>query len=364
MWPYGMLFAVFALVALRPLRPAGPSLQPGVSTEHWSIVLRQWGPVFLLLALMIGLRHEVGADWLNYLWAIDWVPESLAEVLVLPDPAYGLLNWTAAEMGLSVYFVNSVCAGLFSWGLVAFCRRQPLPWLALVVAVPYLITVVAMGYTRQGVAIGLAMLGLAALDQGRVMRFVFWLSVAATFHKSAVILVPLALLARAGNRFLNLVVVGLVTAGLFVWLLQESVEHLRLNYLEAAYASSGAAIRVAMNALPAVLFLILRKRFGLNPAQRMFWTWIALLGIGFVGLLYVSPSSTAVDRLALYWIPLQLFVLSHLPTAMGRPDQPNRLVVHAVVAYSALVLFVWLVFADHAQWWIPYQFYPWVSLGQ
>lgn len=364
MWPYWMLFAVFALAAVRQLRPVLPAQPLATRSLAWLLVLRTWGPAFVLMALMIGLRHEVGGDWSSYLEHLHTVPDSLADALAEPDPAYGLLNWIAAELDLGVYFVNGVCAMLFAWGLVAFCRRQPLPWLAMVVAVPYLITVVAMGYTRQGVAIGLAMLGLAALDQGRVLRFVLWLAFAATFHKSAVVLLPLAVLIGAQRRLWVLLLVGSASFLLFVLLLQESVEGLRVNYLEAAYESSGAAIRVAMNAVPAVLFVLLRKRFHLLPAQRTFWTWIALGGIAFVGLLYVSPSSTAVDRLALYWIPLQLFILSRLPTAMDRADQANPLVIYAVVAYSALVLLVWLVFAEHSAWWLPYQFYPWVWLGE
>ena len=364
MWPYWMLFAVFALAAMRQLQPASPSRPLAISSLAWLLVLRTWGPAFLLMALMIGLRHEVGGDWISYQGHLDTVPDSLADALLESDPAYSLLNWIAAELDLGVYFVNGVCAALFAWGLVAFCRRQPLPWLAMVVAVPYLVTVVAMGYTRQGVAIGLAMLGLAALDQRRVAGFMLWIAFAATFHKSALILMPLAVLVGARRRLWVLPLAGLVTLLLFILLLQESVEGLRVNYLEAAYESAGAAIRVAMNVVPAVLFLLLRKRFHLPPAQRTFWTWIALGAVAFVGLLYVSPSSTAVDRLALYFIPLQLFILSRLPTAMGRADQANPAVIHAVVAYSALVLLVWLVFAETAFAWLPYQFYPWVLWQQ
>ena len=43
---------------------------------------------------------------------------------------------------------------------------------------------------------------------------------------------------------------------LFVLLLQEWVDFMRAGYFEAAYQSSGAAIRIAMNALPAAFFLI------------------------------------------------------------------------------------------------------------
>jgi len=89
---------------------------------------------------------------------------------------------------------------------------------------------------------------------------------------------------------------------------------------------------------------------------------MSLAALGFVVLLLVSPSSTAVDRVALYWIPLQLFVWSRLPDVLGRFGQRNPLWVTAVFSYSAAVLFVWLFFASHAHAWLPYQFYPWVVL--
>lgn len=312
---------------------------------------------------MIGLRHEVGGDWFTYIYHIDMVTYApLQEALSEGDPAYSLLNWLAAETGWGVYFVNTVCAVLFAWGLVVFCRAQPRPWLALAVAVPYLVTVVAMGYTRQGVAIGLAMLGLVALSDRKTLRFVVFVVLAATFHKSAVILMPLAILAGTKRRIWTAFWVGLSSLLFYVLLLQESVEVLKINYLEAEYLSQGAAIRVAMNGVPAVLFLWFRRRFAMPQEDRTFWTWMSLAALGFVVLLAVSPSSTAVDRVALYWIPLQLFVLSRLPDAIGKPNGLNGLLVKGVVAYSAAVLFVWLFYADHAFAWLPYQFYPLVSL--
>lgn len=324
-----------------------------------------WHAIFWLLVLMIGLRHEVGGDWGSYLGHIEMVAAPLQEALTEGDPAYSLLNWLAAETGLGVYgvyFVNTVCAVLFAWGLVVFCRAQPRPWLALAVAVPYLVTVVAMGYTRQGTAIGLAMLGLVALSDRKTLRFVVFVLLAATFHKSAVILMPLAILAGTKRRIWTAFWVGLSSLLFYVLLLQESVEVLKINYLEAEYQSQGAAIRVAMNAVPAVLFLWFRRRFVMPQEERTFWIWMSLVALVFVVLLEISPSSTAVDRVALYWIPLQLFVLSRLPDAIGKPNGLNSLLVKGVVAYSAAVLFVWLFFADHAFAWLPYQFYPLVSL--
>jgi hypothetical protein len=305
----------------------------------------------------------VGGDWSTYKEFIDYATgEDFLYAIQGGDPAYGALNWIGANIFGGVYFVNTVCAGLFSWGLLSFCRAQPRPWLALLVAVPYLITVVAMGYTRQGVAVGLVMLGLTSLMKGSLLRFLFWVAVAASFHKSAVILMPLAIFAASKYRFATLIAVAVTGLLLFVLLLQEAVDALFVNYIDAKYDSSGAAIRVAMTALPAAMFLLLYKRFLLSRHQQLFWIWISLLALGFLVLLQISPSSTAVDRVALYWIPLQLFVWSRLPDVLGCYGQRNPIWVAAIAGYSGVILFVWLFFATHAFAWLPYQWYPWVSL--
>lgn len=361
MWPYWLLFLVPAFQAVTKLRQFAPAL-PG---QGWPAL---WRIVFLLISLMIGMRHEVGGDWVNYIENIQKTAYfTLTEAVtnsVHGDPADAMLNWVGSYSGLGIYLVNCVYALFFTWGLLAFCRNQPRSWLALTVSVPYLITVVAMGYTRQGVAIGLAMLGLVALEKKSILKFLVWIALASTFHKSAVILVPLAVLGATRQRLLTMFWVCVTGVLLFILLLQEYVDHLVLNYIGVRYESSGAGIRIAMNALPATLFLLLRHRFQLSQAQRTFWIWMAWGALAFVVLFYISPSSTSVDRLALYWIPLQLFVWSRLPDAMGYPRSANTRWVYAVVGYSATVHFVWLFFADNAGSWLPYQFYPLVWLWE
>lgn len=319
-----------------------------------------WYVMFGLLLLVIGLRHEVGGDWFMYLEQINTATNMpLADVLKQGDPAYSLLNWISAETGMGIYFVNSVCAALFSWGLIAFCRVQPRPWLAMVVAIPYLVIVVAMGYSRQGVAIGFGMLSLIALTEQKILRFIVMVAIAATFHKTAVILMPLAILAGSRKRLWIVFWVIVFGVVLYQLLLQEAISGLQTGYLDAGYESQGAGIRIAMNAVPAALFLLFRRRFALAQADLTFWTWMSLGALAFVAILLLSPSSTAVDRVALYWIPLQLFVLSRLPNALGQMDGLNGALVMGVVIYSASILFVWLFFAQTAFAWLPYNNLIW-----
>ena len=359
MWPYWILFLIPAFWAVTRIKSTPYTSSP-LHNDRWPQV---WRLIYVLLVLIIGLRHEVGGDWIQYLEMLDsYTDTTKADKFAFQDPAFVLFNYLATWSGMGIYLLNLLSAIIFSWGLIVFCRAQPSPWIALVVAVPYLITVVAMGYTRQAVAIGIAMVAMVALNEGRTWRFTLWIAFAALFHKSAILLVPMAILAGSNRRIFTLLWVAVAGVMLFALLLQEAMTIWIDGYLEAGYQSSGAAIRITMNALPAAIFLIFRRRFQITPGQSSFWTWMSWSGLLFILLLIVSPSSTAVDRVALYWIPLQLFVLSRLPDALGQSDGKNAGWVYAVVLYSATVHFTWLLYADTAFAWLPYRFYPWIWL--
>ena len=344
MWPYWLMYLVPAWGALLPGR-----LKP---SQAWL----PWAMVFMLFTLMMGLRHEVGGDWLNYLPHFrQTATMSLGEVMGRSDPGYYGLNWVVAQFGGDIYHVNLACAAIMMWGTVRFCRDQPNPWLALLAAVPYMLIVVGMGYTRQAVALGFALLGLAALGHGRTRAFVLWIAIGATFHQSAVLLLPIAALAASRNRFLTGGLVGVTTLLLYYLLLADASEALWENYVEAQYQSQGGMIRVMMNVVPALLLILFRKRLAPDLQERKLWLWMAVFALACLPL--VGLASTAVDRVALYLIPIQLFVFSRIPRLATTVRVRTPLVV-GVVGYYAAVLYVWLNYATHAFAWVPYQFMP------
>lgn len=349
MFPYWLLFTLCAAGALEYRRRASFQVQGGPL-------------LFLaatLAAVLVGLRFDVGGDWENYIEIFkEYQFSKLANVLLGSDPGYALLNHFAHKLGWGIWFVNFACGVLFTWGLYKFARQQLNPWLVFVVAVPYLIIVVAMGYTRQAVAIGFVLAALASHKNASLAKIAFYIVMGATFHKTAVIVVPLLALSTTRNR----VVTGGMMAVLFVMLyylfVSADIDKFATNYEEANYDSEGAVIRVTMNLLPATIFLALYRRFNLPLADARLWRIFSYAAFGTVVMLAVLSSSTLVDRVALYLIPLQLFVLSRLPYAMGQNGQPNASVAVAVIAYSAIIQFVWLNFAGNAPAWVPYQFYP------
>ena len=308
----------------------------------------------LLVALAIGLRYEVGADWRPYKFLFSYARYAdLDRLLGLGDPGYQFINWTMQQAGADIWAVNLVCGAVFSWGTFRFACAQPHPWLAYVVAVPYLVVVVAMGYSRQAVAIGILMAGLAAIQRGAsILRFALYVGAAALFHKTAVVVLPLVVFANQRSRLLNLLAGIAGTILLYDLFLSSSVEGFLRNYIQAEYSSQGAAIRVVMNMLPAINFFLFKRRLGFSPTEMRTWTYFSLAAIAMVLALFVVPSTTVVDRLSLFLIPLQLAVLPRFANVfkgLGR---------FMVIFYAAAVLFVWLNFADHANYWVPYRVYP------
>ena len=344
MWQFWLMFAVAAWGVLVP-----KSLPAGQARVMWWLV-------GLLLALMIGFRHEVGGDWFNYLPHFQNASRmSFAEAAAMGDPGHYVLNRWVAQLGGGIYAVNLIYAVVLMIGTVVFCRRQPNPWLALLAAVPYMLIVVGMGYTRQSVALGLALLGLVALGEHRIRTFVVCIAVGALFHKSAVLLLPIAALASSRNRVLTAAMVAACMGLLYYLLLMDTADDMWTNYVKADMQSSGGPIRVLMNAVPAVVLLLYRKRLVPDAQERKLWLWMAVFAL--ICLPLVLVSSTAVDRVALYLIPLQLFVFARLPRLAQTPRTRTPLVL-GIVGYYAAVEFVWLNFATHAQYWTPYQFMP------
>jgi hypothetical protein len=321
-----------------------------------------WVFVWLVLTLLIGYRFEVGGDWFNYLRHVQAAQYGdIYSAATQDDPTYRLLNLLAIRQGWGIVGVNVVCAGLFSAGLVLFCRGLPRPWLALAVAMPYMVTVVAMGYSRQAVALGLGLLGLVALTRKANVWFVFWVIFAATFHKSAIILLPIAALAATHNKYWTALWVGVVTLLSYGVFLQDSVDELYVNYIEAQYHSEGAFIRGAMNLVPACIYLVLGRRFNMQPGEAKLWRWISIISIALFISAVASVATTAVDRVALYMLPLQLVVFAYLPDVLGIRGGRNTDYTGLVLLYYGAVLFVWLNYAGNAYAWLPYRFYPLVA---
>ena len=349
---YLSLFLAPAAIGLaqarRPWDVTSAKYHPPSAINVWSAIV--------VITCIVGFRFQVGGDWGAYMQTYEAASRTSPwDLLTIKGPAYQLINWVSYQLGLGIYGVNLVCGFIFAFGLMAFCKTLPRPWLALAVSTPYLITVVAMGYTRQSVAIGIIMLASTFLYRNKVVHFAILILAAATFHKPAILLLGFLIFTLRGTLAFLTVPAAILLIATFFFTMSDYFLLTYKNYVISEYHSSGAVMRTAMTALPATLFLFFRNRFGMKKSASRFWWAMSLAAITLFVLALISPATTAIDRIALYFLPIQMLVASYLPDILHLTPQSKRIMKGLVVSGYAGVYLIWLAFADHAYLWVPYQ---------
>ena len=189
-----------------------------------------------------------------------------------------------------------------------------------------------------------------------------------TFHKTAIILLPFALFMTSQKTKIKIGIFIIVAAFLvFIFydlLLSNSINTIGImikRYIfEMKLDSSGGFPRLLLVAICSVTYLVICRRLKIPDVERRFWAAFSFAGLVLFGLYFLSPSSAVIDRAGLYWLPLQVYLLSHLPAVFSVRDGNSRgVVIVGIIILAVAIQWIWLFYADSASCWLPYQFYPW-----
>ena len=341
---YWIMFILPMLFTLHPVR---------VSNDLRRLAFWLIGILFILI---IGLRHEIGGDWDRYISIYAYHKNTVLNFsnFTSGDYAYETIHWFSLNYLNGIYATNLICAAIFVYGLFKFCRTMPFPWLALFVSIHFLVIVVSMGYTRQGAAVGFLLLALVDLTKGRSLRFYIYIIVGALFHKVLLIMIPIGYLYNMSRfKILNFITVFslLLISGYF--LLFDRIAHMFYYYITIKFHDSGGAlIRVFMGFVSAIIFFAFRGKFKEKFYDEKLWLIFSVISVALFPASYFY--STFIDRIAIFFLPLQLVILSRIPILIQSKFNRAIFILGVVVVYSS-ALFVWLNFGNHSNEWLPYQ---------
>lgn len=348
MWQY---LAMGGLLFLPAAAAAGATHQRNSS----SIIQPLWVSAFALLVIFVGLRHNVGMDWNNYL-VMMWKSQQSAGVLSqlsFVEPGYALILITADITGYGIYAANLLSAMIIFSCIFYFARKTPEPWLALVVSYPFFIMVFTMSANRQALAAGAIMVVLAHWNRWSPPIKVIGIMVCASFHYSALIFLVFVAL-DLPLRLPTKIVATAFLSGLALYLLVQSgnASRYQSSYIDGAEVveSTGAVYHVLLNAAPAALYFIFpRARATLFPSA-------ILRNLAFATLLCLPLAltfSTVASRLNFYWVPMAMYVLAAMP---GSVQPEMRSIVRLAIGFTMLAVAVlWLQYANSAIAYLPYQ---------
>ena len=319
----------------------------------------QWFLYGVFLIAIIGLRHEVGGDWLNYIQNYSGMEGVIFSDIIMQgtlngDFGYLVIYWLSVNFLNGIYSTNLICAAIFVAGLLRVCKNMPVPWLALVVSIPYLVIVVAMGYTRQAAAIGFIMWGLIDLMNGKQVKYYVMVMFGVVFHKTSLLMLPVGFLyANSLSNLKNLFLFTLFFVIAFAGFMAEHISGMIYHYVEETQGmeSSGAVIRVAMNVASSIVFLYFRKIWSERYNDLRLWMIFSIASLIMFPLAFVS--STFVDRMALYLLPMQLVILSRAAILITSVYHRTLYILIVLFLYIG-ALFVWGNFGQNSRYWLPY----------
>jgi len=341
MTPYFIFFSIFAFLSLKPF-----NFDAKLSRFIWFSII-------LIGTLFIGLRHEVGGDWINYLENLRVINEAPTDMwlkFTKFDIGYQLLAFTGSRFGLGIYGANLLSGLIVMSCLSYFARRQPYPWISMMTAVPFFIIAVNMGTIRQGLAVSISLIALTQIDKSK-LKYFFIIFIAFFFHKSAIVMLGL-LLVRNINFYTILFFIVFLFVFLKFLITIDAFETLLSSYLiDPDYHSDGALIRLGVSLVPTIAMFLFYKDLNKNFPDTWVYLWF---GIATIILILLTPNfSTMADRLAYYTIPIQFAIWPRIIAVQKNQLIKEYIAISIILAYL-LILIVWLNFANHAFAWIPY----------
>lgn len=312
----------------------------------------------IVTIVLVGLRKEVGGDWFTYLrYHERGYATPFIEFIQMNDPAYMAISWLLGRFGLGVWSLNLFVAAIFVFGLYALALRLRYSNLFFLSAAPYLIIVVGMGYTRQSAAIGILCFSIACLFLQRRYKAVGFGSTSLLFHKSAIFALLPILLSANSSRWKNIAIIVLGLPLIVLFVLLEALEVAQSGYIDAEYSSAGAMIRVLQIFICGIGARIFLLRYEGLERKRLL-SIFSIMAILSLPALLISPSSTLIDRLILYLLPFQCYVLARVPDLLSHGG--SRIFGCLLVIFiNCLIFFIWITSAVNLESWINYKNYIW-----
>jgi uncharacterized protein YqgC (DUF456 family) len=312
---------------------------------------------FFVVFVFLALRYDYGNDYLNYRRYFEEAGELSGDVrlelgwqmlCVLFQPV-GFFTLVAAVSAFNVAVYHHFIARYVPashYGYAVF----------LYVFNPYFMLVQSSAM-RQSVAICIFLLALRFVERRSLWKFALCVGLAATFHASAVALLPVYWLARSGGRMRGLAALG-VFASYVIAVLSAGALRPFVGAFVAEYVAryemyeGGTELGTGLGLLYAstVLAVVLYAGRGQVEEKGMLFR----LGvISYFASVPLGMINTAAGRMGMYFTPSLLAVLPHAANSL----RDRRMGTLFLASYAAMTLYGFYVFFQSDVWSVPFGTY-------
>lgn len=312
----------------------------------------------VLLVFFIGLRHEIGPDWLGYSYilersqSLDW-----SAVWNQGEPLFFLLNKASDAFGWGQHGVNAVCAAIFMYGVFRYARTTVNAWLALAAVMPFLVFIIAMSGIRQGVAIGILFVAAASWPTSVVWKKVTLILLAMGFHTSALFMMIFVVWDTGRYQWVRIAIGGVIGFIALQYMGDSgATEVYSKRYFEDNVQSGGALYHVMLCAIPGAIYLAFRRKWDAHGVANGLVSRASVLSIALLPMVFIS--STGTSRVSLYLSFVQMWVFPAFVKAHGN-RWPGATLVCGV--YFLAIFVVYFTQGTHVDAYLPYRNLLWAG---
>jgi hypothetical protein len=314
------------------------------------------------LWLFMGTRFATGCDFYGYLVRFETLYEGVdaSAFYSSEEPGFHLLNVLIKELGLGYVWLNVAASLIYLVCVFRFSRLSPRPLLLVALFFPILIVQLGMSGLRQALAVGFLLLAFVQFVEKRKLRTAIWVVIAAQFHTSAYVFLPIALLAGTQVSVWRICAALMVLGPVAALFLDERIQVYSDRYVEQIYgesSSSGALFRYAVVLLPAIAFEMYKTR-----VRRVFpetYDLSRLFSLMTFALIPVALVSTvALHRFVYYVQPVSLLMFINVAMVLPRRGRASRQLLFIPALVLGLYMLGWFGMSRHADYcYVPYQSY-------
>ncbi len=334
-----------------------------------SILQPLWFSYLILLTIFVGFRYNVGGDWIIYDEYFNLINSTndifkteIGSILsVNTEFGYDFIILLFKTFGLDIVHLNLFLSIIFFLSLTLFFNILDNKYLAIIISFPFAILLLGMGFQRQAISFSFLLFAVYYLSKDKKNIFYLFLILGIFFHKSLIIFIFYYFFEKLKNissLFSKNSIIILSILIIFLFIFRQNflslIDIYLLDQSKEFEPSKGAYYRIFPSFISAIIYLYFYKNLNYSNDIKSFFLYLTFISIFTSIIMIILP--TFADRLNLYLLPLQIFVFTNIITISGLKKY-SIIIELAIISFYFLFLLVWLTFATHRQFWIPYNNY-------
>lgn len=358
---YSGLFFVIVLISLIPKK----KIVLNLNKSKYKIEYHSWVIVFFLISLIIGLRYDVGTDFMNYIDLFQRYQNDLN--INLTEYGFQFMNKAIIYLGLNYWVSFLISAILINFLIFKLIKEESqLFFLSVIILFKTGFIFMQTNQIRQSIAIAFVFYGSKYIFRNNFKRYILCCLFAMSFHFSAVIMIPIYYISKKRWNKYFLIILLFVSLLLFMnpsylevltkffvrifaLIFQKYDYYLREVFQVSSYNSTG--YKIILEILLTMFIILLTPNSFFNSNKRNVLYNLFIIGFISKGLL---GRFSAIGRLSSYFMIFQTLFIPSWIFQLKINMKSKKIIVLIVSIYYTF----WVIWAikNGVHGIIPYEF--------